>query len=339
MMSRSTLQARIRAYMDGSLVGQAPEAFDTLARAVHTWQAEQAPHLAAMSPPMVRSWHDLPAVPVDLYKRLRIGTVLDDPAPVTFLTSGTTGGGRGVHALRDTVLYDHGALAWWRRCVPDAPADVVALLDDAILAPDSSLSHMVGLFGSAAHPVSWHVVSGALDVEGLELRVRAAQAPLFVCATAFALAMWLERQPSRLPHGSVVMVTGGFKGRTVELDDAQLYAAVRERLACRRVVVEYGMTELSSQLWGADGTALAPPPWLRAVAVDPATGEPRAAGEVGQLRFYDLANLDSSIGVETLDRGRVHADGAVELLGRLDGAEARGCSLRIEEAWDRRVDA
>ena len=236
-----------------------------------------------------------------------------------------------MHALRSTELYDRGAVAWFRRCVPDAASDIAALLEDPAQAPDSSLSHMVALFGEA----SWHVESGALARGSLDTRIRGATSALFVATTAFALAEWLEGDVPMLPPDSVLMVTGGFKGRNTELSDADLFREARWRLRPARVVTEYGMTELSSQLWGTPEAAYRPPPWLKVVAVSPATGEPVETGRVGQLRFYDLCNLDASLGVETLDEGLVHPDGTVTLYGRLAGAPVRGCSLVVEEGWYR----
>jgi hypothetical protein len=330
---RALLAARVHAFVDGSLAGMPPEPFERLLLDLHRWQAAHDPVAAALAPPEVAAWTDVPAVPVALWKQLPVGTVKDD-APVVFRTSGTTGGGRGEHRLRDTALYDHGALAWARRCVPDMPGDVVALLEDPAVAPDSSLSHMVALFPRGGGRATWHVRDGELDRDGLAARLRDA-GPVFLATTAFALAAWLQADPDPLPPGSLVMVTGGFKGRRLALSDAELHAEAEARLRPRRVVVEYGMTELSSQLWGTPGEAYLPPPWLRAVAVDPATGTPRPPGQAGQLRFYDLCNLDSAVGVETLDEGVVHGDGAVTLHGRLPGAEARGCSLPLEGLVER----
>jgi hypothetical protein len=71
---------------------------------------------------------------------------------------------------------------------------------------------------------------------------------------------------------------------------------------------------------------------MRVYAVAPGTGKPLSAGQVGQLRFVDLANQQTVLAVETLDQGRVLPDGRVELLGRLAGAPVRGCSLTREEA-------
>lgn len=333
------LAHRVRAFIDAQLAGTASEPFGDLALAIHAWQHAHSPVIAALGP-RAEHWRAIPAVPVGLYKDLPVGTLTEDEPHHAFMTSGTTGGGRGVHRVRSTALYDHGALSWARRCLPAHPADIVGLLLDPSDHPESSLSHMVALFpglGQEAGSLSWHLRSnGQLDRDGLRDRLASVERPVFLCATAFALASWLEEDdPPALPSGSVVMVTGGFKGRFHRLDDVTLYTAAADTLQPAHLVTEYGMTELSSQLWGAPGSAYRPPPWLRVLAVDPVTGSPRPVGEPGQLRFYDLCNLDASLAIETLDEGVVAADGTVTLFGRLKGSPARGCSLTVEEAWSR----
>ncbi len=89
------------------------------------------------------------------------------------------------------------------------------------------------------------------------------------------------------------------------------------------------------------------PPWARAVVVDPETLEPtgpssslpaapsphRGGGRregVGLLRIYDLANLGSAMAIQTDDLG-VYAGEGFEILGRASGAEARGCSIAMDE--------
>lgn len=325
------LARRVLAFVDGSLAGAPPEPFETLALDIHRWQVANDPVLAALVEGPVDRVEHIPAVPVALFRELPVGTVRPGQEGALFRTSGTTDARRGEHRLLDTALYDHGAVAWAERCVPGAPRDVVALLADPAEAPDSSLSHMVARFGNC----TWHLRDGVLQRASLDRRLRAATGPVYLAATAFAAAEWLDAEVPPLPEGSVVMITGGFKGRQVALDDASLYDAIRTRLRPARLVTEYGMTELSSQLWGRPGEPYRPPPWLRVVAVDPATGAPLPAGASGQLRFYDLCNLDSTLGVETLDRGTVGADGGVVLEGRLADAPARGCSLTVEEAWTR----
>ena len=326
----ATLADRTATFIDASLAGLPHEPFEALALDVHAYQVTHAPVVAALTLGEVVQWTQIPAVPVSLFKDLPVGTLTPDEPAVVFRTSGTTGGGRGMHRLRSTALYDRGARAWARRSVPGAPTRIVALLDDAARIPDASLSHMVATFGD----VTWTVRDGVLDAPATADAIGSDR--VYVASTAFAMAEYLDHQPPRLPLGSVVMVTGGFKGRAHRLEGASLYRAIREQLAPSRLVTEYGMTELSSQLWGAPGINYAPPPWLRVLAVDPVSGDVLPAGAQGQLRFIDLANLDSTLGIETMDAGVVHVDGTVELRGRLAGAPSRGCSLTVEEAWGRR---
>jgi hypothetical protein len=105
------------------------------------------------------------------------------------------------------------------------------------------------------------------------------------------------------------------------------------------VVGEYGMTELSSQLYegvlsggslrGERGVFLAPP-WLRVTPVRPDTLEPAPHGEVGLARFVDLGNVDFPFVIVTQDLVRRHGEG-IELVGRRKGAPPRGCSLAVEQ--------
>ena len=327
-MSRRALESRICRCIESVVSGVRADSFESLALAIHRWQARQGGVVAALVEGEIDHWRAIPAVPVRLFKELNVGNV-QNPA-VTFCTSGTTTGRRGIHRLRSATIYDYGAYVWFRRCVPQAPRTVLALLANPAEVNDSSLSYMVSLFGH----VSWHVRGGRLDIDSLSQRLKVAQEPLFVATTAFALAEWLDSDPGPLPPKSVLMVTGGFKGRIHQIDHQLLYGRAQAALSPDEIVCEYGMTELTSQLWGSPEEPYRAPPWLRAVAVDPASGDPLPLEVPGQLRFFDLCNLDSSLAIETLDEGIVHQNGSVTLIGRLRGAPDRGCSLSIEEGWE-----
>jgi hypothetical protein len=150
----------------------------------------------------------------------------------------------------------------------------------------------------------------------------------------------------------VLFETGGFKGRTRELSRPELLARVEERLGvpAGRIVREYGMTELTSQLYtdtlaGASepgGDLFVPPPWVRVRVLDPESLEEAPPGEAGLIAIFDLANLSSAVhlltedlgAMEPLDGGRPGRLGLC-LLGRAAGAELRGCSLTAEEMGSR----
>jgi len=134
------------------------------------------------------------------------------------------------------------------------------------------------------------------------------------------------------------MQTGGFKGRAREVAPDALRAAIAARYGVpqARIVAEYGMTELSSQLYeqtliGAAHRRLWVPGWVRCSVRDPETLAALPDGRPGILRIDDAANLDSACAIQTSDLA-IAREGDVELLGRAPGAVPRGCSLAVEEA-------
>lgn len=305
---------------------------------------------------------DIPGVPCDAFRLARVAVHAESEDRLRFFTSGTTSGARGMHAMRVTETYRELALNFGRAALlsNQRAHHVVALaplLDDP---PSSSLGHMMAMFmvdfeGCAQVDVRsserWLLDDRGIDLSGLERAAwYAAQRgeTLLVLATSFALVGLLDAVGGRelpLPSDAVVMQTGGFKGKTREIAPAELRAAVARafRIGEARIVSEYGMTELTSQLYEATvpGSVLArerrgesgvyaEPPWLRVVPVDPATLEPVPEGEVGIARIVDLGNVDSAIAIQTQDRVR-RVEGGIVLLGRATGAPPRGCSLAIEE--------
>ncbi|MFT6143225.1 MAG: hypothetical protein ACJAZO_001799 [Myxococcota bacterium] len=333
----SHLAKRVRTLITASVNGQSYESVGPLAIDIWKYQVQRDTVAERLVDGPVVTWQDIPAVPVALFKQLHVGTIPRDEAPVVFRTSGTTHTGRGVHAMASPDLYEYNANAWAARYLGEVPAEHVALLSDPARVPDASLSHMVSNMRDicSVGETTWHIHHGVLQRQALNDRIATLTSPCFIASTAFALAEWLDGECQVPPENSLLMVTGGFKGRVHKLDGDQLLSIAQRRLGCR-VVTEYGMTELSSQLWGQPGGPFTPPPWLLPTAADPITGVDLLPETVGQLRFLDLCNLDSAVRIETLDQGIVHADGRVTLHGRLPGAPARGCSLTIEDAWEAR---
>ena len=295
----------------------------------------------------VESIDALPALPCDVFRLKRVAAHPPEADVRVFRTSGTTGGRRGEHCFRDLATYEAAALAMGATMLWPAsgarPARVVSLAPRAVDLADSSLSFMIDLF--AAHlgvATSHHLGPRGIEWDALLSTVdaaRRAHEPILLFGTSFAFVYLLDGGAGRelaLPEGSRLMLTGGFKGRSREVSEPELRAALTERLglSAGRVVGEYGMTELSSQLYeprlSGGGGHYRAPPWTRVTAVDPVTFEPVAPGEEGLCRIVDLANVDSAIAIQTLDRVRI-VDGAIELLGRAKGADARGCSLTVEE--------
>jgi hypothetical protein len=301
---------------------------------------------------------DLPAVPTDVFRMTRVAAHAASDDAALFRTSGTTGGARGEHPLSTTATYERAALAWgrWALFCDGASMPTVLALTPPRVQPvtDSSLHFMIQLFAAElAGAARYLQPSPEKLVDPAELRdacasLRRAGDPVIVMGASFAFMHVIDalgEERLALPEGSRIMHTGGFKGRSREVAPAELVSRMAASFVIPKsaVVGEYGMTELSSQLyegtWRAERGLATPsarhgvfvaPPWLRVVAVDAETLEPVADGEVGILRFEDLANVDSALIVQTADRGRCRGP-TVELLGRLPGAMPRGCALAVEE--------
>jgi hypothetical protein len=189
-----------------------------------------------------------------------------------------------------------------------------------------------------------------LEAERLRGDLRAAEqegAPVCLLGASFAFVHFLDRCRAdglrfRLPAGSRVMDTGGFKGKSREIPQAELYALISERFGVGRdaCVNMYGMTELSMQCYDSplrrraaglpDEPIMQTPPWARTLVLDAETLRPVPEGVRGILCHYDLANCSSVIGILTEDVGVATSRG-FRLLGRIQGAESRGCSVSVDE--------
>ncbi len=332
------LHARVRAVIDayGFTDGGG---FDALARDLACHQHAHDPGYRRLCAargvdPRTTPPRALPAVPTDAFKLTRVASFPPSLDAVVFRTSGTTVGARGAHALRRTDTYRAAALAAADRLLfPPGTGPVIAVADPPGAAPDSSLSCMLGWFVEVR---GGRFVSPT-DPAGVAEALAGCRGPTLVAATAFAWVHLVDAGVRvTLPAGSRAMQTGGFKGRSREVSPQELRTAIATMLGLppAEVTGEYGMTELSSQLYAQgepDRWRYVTPPWVRVCACDADTLAPLPTGEVGVLRVEDLANVESAWAVQTADRGVVHEDGRVELLGRSAGAPPRGCSLAIEE--------
>ena len=297
--------------------------FEALAQELFRWQRENVPDYRRFVGDIESSvsYRQHP-VPTPLFTRFRFCA---GESTVHFQTSGTTAGIRGHHYMPDAEAYALSVTSGVARLPFAIPtSNTVSLCPNSEEFPESSLGRMIAILSPSAR--SFFSRTHGVHQEACWANLRQQNEPVFLASTALALADLLD-EGSRLtlPHGSVLMITGGYKGQQKSIPEALLHQKALQQLgSSTQLIREYGMTELSSQLWDW-GEGYRAPPWLKVW-----TQFPDTAG-VGQLCFADLANWGSCMVVETQDMGRVQ-DGVVELLGRIPGMRARGCSLVAEEA-------
>jgi Acyl-protein synthetase, LuxE len=337
-----TLQQKLLAFIRGGSGN-----FTELALEVFAFQYAHNPFYRAFcdhQQAAVTRWEDIPAVPTSAFKEFSIACFPVSEALAEFHTSGTTSEKAGKHYFKTRELYDAASRPnFIAHLSPDA-ADlpVLALTPSPVEAPHSSLAHMLGIV--AGNDCEFFVERDVLLLERLTQRLCEIQwdnQPVMLLGTAFAFVHLFDHLATthfELPEGSRAMETGGFKGRSRAVSKPELYKSFTSQLGIppQRIVNEYGMTELSTQFYDetmridrqSDRKTVSP--WARVLIIDPATGQVAPAGERGLIRVLDLANLWSAICIQTEDLGIAHADGTFEVLGRVDGAEVRGCSLNAE---------
>jgi len=337
------------------LTAPAAAAFEELALAAFAWQFERIEPYRRLctrrgtTPETVRDWRQVPIVPAAAFKTMTLAAA---PAVEVFRSSGTTGESRSEHHQPFPGLYRQVIDASFPPfCLPflapEAKLPILSLIPSRDQIPDSSLAfmadHVLSRWGSPESAAPF----GPRGVEATKARSWAAARqregrPVLILATAFALAQWLEALERldlrfRLPPGTALFETGGFKGRTTELNRQDLLARIWSWLGVppEFVVREYGMTELTSQcytraLLGGDPDLFVAPHWMRVRVLDTETLEEAPPGSPGLLAVFDLANLGSAVHLLTEDLGVAEGEG-FRLFGRAAGAELRGCSLVVEE--------
>jgi Acyl-protein synthetase, LuxE len=331
------------------------DAFNALALRLF---AQQFQHNAAFqrfcqqrgkTPRTVRLWRDIPAVPINAFKELTLSCVPVETCERVFMTSGTTRADvRGRHYHPMLSVYDVSMLRNFGQRFMQGSSKIRMgiLFPDEDAMPNSSLAHYLALalreFGTADS--AYFIAADGLQFDALVdtlAQVQRSGEPFALLGASYSFVHLMDALRQRgqtfaLPPGSRLLDTGGFKGQSREMDMDDFYAQLSATFNVPRsqCINMYGMTELSTQFYDA-GNAVLPstksgPHWIRTRVLDPLTGQEVAAGERGILAHCDLGNFNSVSTILTEDVG-VAVDGGFQLLGRAQGAQAKGCSLAVEE--------
>jgi hypothetical protein len=330
-------------------------AFDTLAQKVFAYQfAHNLPFAKfaktrGKTPRTVKTWVDIPAVPINAFKTLDLTCCPPSEATAVFMTSGTTVSGlRGKNYHQTLCVYDASMRRNFaqRVMLEKEKIDMGILFPTTKMMPNSSLAHYLNLavqeFGT---PESGHLIGDdAINFERLIAELTRAETtgrPYTLLGASFSLVHALDELQRRgikvcLPAGSWILDTGGFKGQSRELELNEFYDALSETFGVprNRCINMYGMTELSTQFYDK-GNDVCPsvktgPHWIKTRVVNPLTGVAVAKGETGILAHTDLANFNSVMTLLTEDSG-IETDDGFLLLGRAAGAQAQGCSMAVDE--------
>ena len=154
--------------------------------------------------------------------------------------------------------------------------------------------------------------------------------PKILLGVSYALWDLAERYAPKLKN-TIVMETGGMKGKREELPKAEFHKILTEAFGVEKIHSEYGMAELTSQAYSAGEGIFRAPAWMKVVVRDvnnPLKILPAPAR--GAVNIIDLMNTSSCAFIATQDVGRKFEDGSFSIEGRLSGADIRGCNLLVQ---------
>lgn len=307
-----------------------PDGFQGLALDIFRYQYERNPIYRSYcaqigrSPDDIREIEQIPFLPISFFKTHRVVTGEFTPELV-FQSSGTTGMTRSTHHVKEASFYETSYTRGFESTYgPVSGKRILGLLPSYLEQGDSSLVYMVqGLIRDSGHPESGFYLN---DHERLKDTLQKG-GPTILIGVTYALLDFAGRFSFPLKE-TIVMETGGMKGRREELTRMEVHERLTQAFSLEKIHSEYGMTELLSQAYSQGEGIFACPPWMRVLLreeEDPLTVKKNPGN--GVLNIIDLANLYCCSFIATEDAGRLRQDGTFEVLGRMDNSDIRGCSL------------
>ncbi|MGI0105483.1 acyl transferase [Salinimicrobium sp. WS361] len=273
---------------------------------------------------------EIPFLPIALFKSHKIISS-EASAEVIFSSSGTTGTQTSKHYVTDLKVYEESfrrGFTHFYNNVEDYA--VLALLPSYLERKGSSLIYMVqDLIEKSNNPASGFYLHD-LDalVQKLQELEEKGQKTLLI-GVSFALLDLAEQYRLNLKH-TIVMETGGMKGRRKEMIRTELHEVLKKGLGVEAIHSEYGMTELLSQAYALKNGIFECPPWMKILIREPEDAlSLLPEGKSGGINVIDLANINSCSFIATQDLGKNLGGGRTEILGRFDHSDIRGCNLMV----------
>jgi phenylacetate-coenzyme A ligase PaaK-like adenylate-forming protein len=318
--------------------------FEQIALQVFNFQYENNPLyreyciLLRKMPNNVNYIHEIPFLPIAFFKNKIIKTTQFEEE-IIFESSGTTGSINSKHFIKEKKMYEESYLKGFSQFYGnEKDYCIIGLLPSYLEKQGSSLVYMVDdLIKKSTHKNSGFYLYEYDKLKEILLENEEAKQPTLLIGVTYALIDFAEQNELQLQH-TIIMETGGMKGRKKELTRAAVHNILSTKLGVKKIHSEYGMTELLSQAYSkADGIFNCSSS-MRVLIRDEddpfkisALVEKEKEFTKGGVNIIDLANLYSCSFIATDDAGKLYTDGSFEVLGRLENSDIRGCGLMVAE--------
>jgi len=286
--------------------------------------------LLYVHPSEVKCVEDIPFLPIQFFKTHQVISS-SNPIQRTFTSSGTTGSITSSHFVTDLNIYETSFTKGFEAFY-GTPEDyvVLALLPSYLEREGSSLIYMVDAFiKQSNHPESGFYLNNLAELKDSLIHLDSIGKKVLLIGVSFALLDLVETYQFNLKH-TIIMETGGMKGRRKELIRDELHAQLKQGFGVDTIHSEYGMTELLSQGYSKGNGFYNCPSWMRILTRDTEDAlSIQPMGKTGGINVIDLANINSCSFIATQDLGRVYNNGSFEVIGRFDHSDIRGCNLMV----------
>lgn len=310
--------------------------FNTMALQVFKFQFDNNPvyrsfcDLLYKNPSDIKTVEAIPFLPIQFFKSHHVLSSRDNIVK-TFSSSGTTGSVTSKHYITDVKVYEDSFNYGFNAFYGDIKDYVVlALLPSYLEREGSSLIYMVDrLIKDSNHPESGFYLDNLSALSETLKRLDSEGKKVLLIGVSFALLDLVEAYTFNL-NNTIIMETGGMKGRRKELIREELHRVLKTGFGVNAIHSEYGMTELLSQGYSKGNGVFNCPNWMRIITrdtEDALTIQDR--GKTGGINVIDLANINSCSFIATQDLGRVNNDNSFEVIGRFDTSDIRGCNLMV----------
>lgn len=285
---------------------------------------------------------DYPLLPIEFLKLYpdTIEAGFQAPTVRSFLSSGTSQRDRSRSSFSNegiALYHEFSLLSFRAMLLPFFKSETrphgYSMIPSVDEWPTSSLAQMVGWI-SEEFPVTYWNEATPLSAE---------DKPVWLFATGFHIVAFADasgRFP--LPKGSIVIETGGTKGKTRSVTREESFELIEKCFGVDKnhIVSEYGMCELASQAYDFVDNPSGPilpmdkrwfrfPSWAQTKVLSPSQTI-EGQGD-GTLIIDDRIRADIGTPFRTEDRVLLKADESFQLRGRVAFSPLKGCSLFAED--------
>lgn len=286
--------------------------------------------LLNIHPSDVKEIEEIPFLPIQFFKSHEVISG-KDLIQETFTSSGTTGSVTSKHSVTDLSWYEESYLKGFKQFYGNIEEyTVLALLPNYLEREGSSLIYMVNdLIKKSKKSASGFYLDDMTGLSKKLIELDKHGEKVLLIGVTFSLLDLIEVHQFDLKN-TIVMETGGMKGRRKELIRVELHEILCKGFGVTQIHSEYGMTELLSQGYSKGNGVFDCPPWMKVLSRD--TEDALTILEnskTGGLNVIDLANYNSCSFIATQDLGKTNPDGTFEVTGRFDHSDIRGCNLMV----------